>query len=127
MLGKKLFTSRQVEPDVLVVDFTGRVSTPAILVADVERFIKKQIEGGSRKLVLDFSKVDFLDSSGVGVLVVCSSVMEKAGGRMIIAGAAGYVKEALQMVHLDRVIPLHSDLASACKSLAESSAPPATA
>jgi len=122
MLGKKLFTSRQVEPDVLVVDFVGRVSTPAILVADVERFIKKQIEGGSRKLVLDFSKVDFLDSSGVGVLVVCSSVMEKAGGKMVIAGAAGYVKEALQMVHLDRVIPLHSDLAAACKSL-ESGAP----
>ena len=126
MLGKKLFTSRQVEPDVLVVDFTGRVSTPAILVADVERFIKKQIEGGSRKLVLDFSKVDFLDSSGVGVLVVCSSVMEKAGGKMCIAGATGYVKEALQMVHLDRVIPLHSDLAAACKSL-EPDAPAASA
>ncbi|HKS97679.1 MAG TPA: STAS domain-containing protein [Terriglobia bacterium] len=127
MLGKKLFTSRQVNPDVLVVDFTGRVSTPAILVADVERFIKKQIEGGSRKLVLDFSKVEFLDSSGVGVLVVCSSVMEKAGGRMVIAGATGYVKEALQMVHLDRVIPLHADLAAACESLGASSAPPASA
>jgi anti-sigma B factor antagonist len=127
MLGAKLFTSREVEPDVLVVDFTGRVSTPAILVADVERFIKKQIEGGSRKLVLDFSKVEFLDSSGVGVLVVCSSVMEKAGGKMAIAGAAGYVKQALEMVHLDRVIPMHSDLASACKFLGESSAPPASA
>lgn len=127
MLGKKLFTSRQVNPDVLVVDFTGRVSTPAILVADVERFIKKQIEGGSRKLVLDFSKVEFLDSSGVGVLVVCSSVMEKAGGRMVIAGATGYVKEALQMVHLDRVIPLHADLAAACESLGAASAPPASA
>jgi anti-sigma B factor antagonist len=77
--------------------------------------------------VLDLSKVEFIDSSAVGMLVFCWSAMEKAGGAMVIAGAAGYVKQVLESVHLNRTIRMYSDLGSACKAMAESTAPPATA
>ncbi len=115
------FVFRQREPDVTVMDFTGPLSMPGITVADVERAIKRRIEDGSRKLVLDLNKVDFLDSSGVGLLVVCSSAMEKAGGKMAIAGATGVVKQVLGIVHLERVIGMYSDLASACEAIGQSS------
>jgi anti-sigma B factor antagonist len=87
------FSFLQVEPGVTVMDFTGRLSMPGILVAEVELTIKKQIERGAKKLVLDVSKVDFLDSSGVGMLAVCSGAMKEAAGTMVIAGASGIVKK----------------------------------
>jgi anti-anti-sigma factor len=127
MLNSGLFVCRQIEPDVTVMDFTGRLTTPAILVADVERYIKKRIERGIRKLVLDLGKVDLIDSSAVGMLVVCSSAMEQAGGNLVIAGAAGYVKRVLELVHVDRTIPMYSDLPAACKAMTAPTGPPAAA
>ena len=121
------FDFRQVDPDVTVMDFSGRLSTPGIMVAEVERTIKKTIEGGVRKLVLDLGRVDFIDSSGIGVLAVCSGVMKQAGGRMAVTGAAGIVRQALEAVSLDRVIGIYPDLAAACAALSEpySKPPPA--
>ena len=127
MLNSGLFVLRQVEPDVTVIDFKGRLTTPGIIVADVENIIKKRVERGSRKLVLDLAKVDYVDSSGVGMMMVCWSAMEKSGGKMVIAGAAGHVKRVLESVCLDRTIRMFSDLASACEAMGETAAPPATA
>ena len=55
----------------------------------------------------------------MGMLVACSGVMERAGGRLVIAGAGGKVKEVLELTHLDRVTGMRSDLASACAAFAE--------
>ncbi len=120
------FNFRRLDPDVAVMDLSGRLSVPGIMVAEVERTIKKTIEEGARKLVLDLSKVDFIDSAGIGVLAVCSGVMKQAGGRMAVTGASGIVKQALQAVSMDRVIGIYPDLASACAALSEPrSEPPA--
>jgi len=45
--------------------------------------------------------------------------MERAGGRLVIAGAGGKVKEVLELTHLDRVTGMRSDLASTCAAFAE--------
>jgi anti-sigma B factor antagonist len=127
MLNSGQCAFRQIEPDVTVMDFTGRFTTPEIMVASVERAIKRRIEGGCRKLVLDLTKVDFVDSAGVGMLAVCSGAMEQAGGTIVIVGATGHVKKVLEIVHLERTIRMFSDVASACKALAEASTRPATA
>jgi anti-sigma B factor antagonist len=115
----RLFVFRQIDPDITVMDFAGSLTTPEILVAEVERFIKKRIECGCRKLVLDLTDVQYVDSSGVGLLVVCMSAMEQAGGRMVIAGASGQTKRALEVAHLELMIGMYSDVASACEVLAK--------
>lgn len=119
------FKCRKAEPDVTVMDFTGQFSlgTTLILIEDAVRDCIKQ---GCRKLVLDLSKVNYVDSAGVGMLVVCSSVMEMAGGKMAIAGAGGKVKQVLEITHVDRVLTVCSDLGAACSALGASAAPPAS-
>jgi len=114
---KVQFVFLQVEPDITVMDLTGRLTTLSLTLGEVERAIKKRIEQGARKLVLDLGKVDFVDSSGVGMLVVVASAMEQAGGRMVIAGAAGTLKKILETVHLERTVQMYRDAASACAHL----------
>ena len=118
------FAVRQVEPDVTVLDLTGQL-TLGNAITEVESAIKQRIQKGSKKLALELSRLTFLDSSGVGMLVVCSGVMERAGGRLVIVGAGGKVKEVLLLTHLDRVMRMYSDLDSACAALAEPPAPSA--
>ena len=121
------FTFLQDEQGVTVMDFTGRLSMPGIVAAEVERTIKTHIERGAKKLVLDLRKVEFLDSSGVGMLAVCAGAMGKSGGRIMIAGAQGKVEEVLLLTHLDRIIGIYPDLTAACAALADPPTPPATA
>ena len=118
------FAVRQVEPDVTVLDLTGQLTLGNAL-TEVESAIKQRIQKGSKKLALELSRLTFLDSSGVGMLVVCSGVMERAGGRLVIVGAGGKVKEVLLLTHLDRVMRMYSDLDSACAALAEPPTPSA--
>ncbi len=109
-------TTRHIEPDITVVEISGRLNLGNSLVS-IENSIKRMIEQGTRKLVIDLTTLNFIDSSGIGLLVSCGGLMEKSGGRMRIAGAHGVVAKALEMVHLNRITPLDADLESACRQL----------
>ncbi len=111
------FATRRTEAGVTVIDFTGQLTLGNRLI-EAEHEVREQIRQGAKRLVLDLTGVTFLDSAGIGVLAVCSGVMAKSGGRMVIAVASGKVKQALELTRLDKVIELYPDLASACDALA---------
>jgi anti-sigma B factor antagonist len=108
--------TRQVEPNITVFAISGRLSLGNTLMS-VEAAIKRLIETGARRMVLDVSGLEFIDSAGIGTLLSCAGQMEKDGGQIRIAGAQGRVKHAFEIVHLDRVAPLDADVDTACKTL----------
>ena len=107
----------QVEPGITVVAITGRLNLGAELIA-LEDALKKRIEAGSRKLALDLSGLSYIDSSGIGTIVMCAGRMKQAGGRMRVAGAQGVVMRAFEVVRLSVVVPLDADVKTACAALA---------
>jgi len=119
------FATRQIEPDITVMDFSGRLTLGNQLI-DIEHAITDHIRQGGRQVVLELSKLDFMDSGGVGALVICSSTMKISGGKMVLAGAAGKVKQVLELTSLDRIIEMYSDVSSACEALSGTAPPPAT-
>jgi len=58
------------------------------------------IEKKHIKFVINLAKVDFIDSSGLGVLVGIQKRALERGGGVIIAGATGVVKELFQVSRL---------------------------
>jgi anti-sigma B factor antagonist len=113
MPGSKI---RQVEPDRTVVELTGRLNLGNELMT-IETAVKRLIEEGARKLVIDVSGVDYIDSAGIGMLVACNGRLEKAGGEMRVAGAQGSVARTFDVVHMDRITSLDPDVDSACRNL----------
>src|SRR5215472_11432341 len=81
---------RRVEPDITVLEISGRLNLGNSLIT-VETSIQRLVEEGSRKLVIDVASLNAIDSSGIGLLVMCSGHIEQHGGRMRIAGAQGAV------------------------------------
>lgn len=69
------------------------------------------------KIVIDLSSVDFIDSSGLGVLV---SAMKQVGSRGTIALAcmSATVKKLFSLTRMDRVFSLHETVASAIEHVA---------
>jgi len=107
---------RNVDPDVTVVELSGHLHLGNELMS-IENAVKRAIDGGARKLVIDVARLDYIDSAGIGMLVACNGQIDKAGGRMRIVGAQGTVAKAFEVVHMDRITTLDSDVDSACRHL----------
>ena len=113
MPGSKI---RQVEPGLTVVELTGHLNLGNELMT-VEASVKSVIDDGARKLVIDVTRLDYIDSAGIGMLVACNGRIEKAGGKMRVSGAQGSVAKTFEVVHMDLITSLDPDLDSACRNL----------
>jgi anti-sigma B factor antagonist len=64
-------------------------------------------------IVVDASGLEFIDSTGLGLLLGSLRRLKEAGGSLKIAGAQGAVLRVLEITDLDKVIQLFPDLDSA--------------
>ena len=113
MPGAKI---RQVEPDVTIVELTGHLNLGNELMA-IEAAVKRVIGEGARKLVIDVTRLDYIDSAGIGMMVGCNGQMDRAGGKMRVAGAQGTVAKSFEVVHMNRIAPLDADVNAALRNL----------
>ena len=107
---------RQVEPDLTVVELTGHLNLGNELMS-LETAVKRLIDEGARKLVIDVTRLDYIDSAGIGMLVSCNGQMDRAGGKMRVAGAQGTVAKSFEVVHMDRITSLDADVDAALRNL----------
>lgn len=64
-------------------------------------------------LLLDLSAVSFIDSKGLGLLAWLTRRRLSAGGRVVLCGARGYLRDAMERVRLHEVVDLLDDRAAA--------------
>lgn len=79
----------------------------------VESAVEQLIRLGRRKLVLDLSGVDHIDSTGVGIVAFCFGRMKQAGGELRVAGAAGKIREIFRITAVDQLVPFDDSLDAA--------------
>ena len=70
----------------------------------------------SQKVVFDLSDVIYLDSSGVGILMMCHAKLKKAGGSLHIAGAQGMVEETLEITSVNKIVKLYPTAVEAAQA-----------
>jgi anti-sigma B factor antagonist len=95
----------QPAPDVCLMQFSGKLMMGNDS-RQVEWGITELLGTGIKKIIFDLSKVDSIDSTGIGILVMCEAKVRKAGGELRIAGPAGIVHDTLIMTHVDRLVRL---------------------
>jgi anti-sigma B factor antagonist len=114
-------TKTQQIGDVTVVEISGRLHLGNSL-SYAENAINKLIDCGTSKLVIDLARLDYIDSSGLGMLIFCGGRMQQNGGQMRVAGAAGGVARVFEIANANRILQFDDDLASACQNLSGQSA-----
>ena len=65
--------------------------------------VRQKLEQGGRKLVIDFTKVTTLDSSGLGELVGCYTSVKTRQGELRICGLNARIFNLMQMTSLHSV------------------------
>jgi anti-sigma B factor antagonist len=73
------------------------------------------VADGEHDIVVDLSQVSFLDSSGLGVLVVVHKRIRAAGGALRLAGCQPEVVSIFHITALDRVIDMFATVEDALR------------
>ena len=71
--------------------------------------ITKNIESGNKKVLFNLSEMKFIDSTGLGMLLITLFKTRKAGGEMALCNVPGKMHELLQITRLDDVFIQHPD------------------
>jgi len=108
---------KHIEPDVFVLQPVGRI-TMGKPCQEVEWVIDELVRGNIRKLILDLSEVDRVDSTGIGMIVTSSGKLKKASGEMRIVGVKGMVHEMLYTANINRIIGFHDSVEDAVAAFA---------
>ena len=61
---------------------------------------------GGGNVVVDLSGVDVIATTGITMLLVADRELKQAGGRMLIAGTRGVVRDVLLRCRLDKVLSI---------------------
>ena len=99
----------------LVFCFTGQLD--AYSDKQFAEFIQKESAGVKLPLVIDLSKIDFIDSSGLGALVQLAKECNQNKIRFLVVGNARVV-QTVKLVRLEEFLHLQPNLETALGSLA---------
>jgi anti-sigma B factor antagonist len=69
-----------------------------------------------KRVVIDLSDVEYMDSSGVATLVEAYQVARRNGSKMVLCGLMDRVKSIFEIAKLDSVFTITADRAGALKS-----------
>lgn len=71
------------------------------------------MQGGVLRLIFDFTHLELMDSSGIGVIMGRYKLMQSFGGKVIVAGAASHIQKVICLSGLNKIISLHDSLENA--------------
>ncbi|MES2122120.1 MAG: STAS domain-containing protein [Chlamydiota bacterium] len=98
---------------VQILKLEGRVD--AITTPSLERELGALVETHHEKLLLDFSKVDYLSSAGMRLLLSYTKKMKGKGGVFAMCDIGEDVMEILKMAGFDKVLAFYPNEAEALK------------
>ncbi len=111
--------------DVTILDCSGKLvfGDETTLLRDSVKHALKD----SPRLVLNLSKVTYVDSSGLGMLVALNASTRATGGSLKISGLDGRVNDLIQLTRLASAFELYNsaeDAAATFNTTAGTSSPP---
>ena len=87
---------------VTIVEFEGKLDTNTC--PDAEVLMKKTLDDGAKKILADFSKLDFVSSAGLRVLLFTAKHLESSGGELRICGLNETVSEIFEISGFDTIL-----------------------
>ncbi len=98
----------------------------AILAGEIDHhvadYIKNSVEKEldktkSKNLIFDFTKVTFMDSSGIGMIIGRFKLTEKQGGKTVVIGLSDNVKKLFSLSGLSKIIKTYDSLEQCIQDL----------
>lgn len=95
--------------DLLVMQLNGRLDAHTAKIFE-DRLIPS-IEQGQKKILVDFSELDYISSAGLRVLLLAARKLSEAGGKIALCGMKPMIKTVFDIAGFSAVFPIFTTVA----------------
>lgn len=74
--------------------------------AKLRALIREMLQTKAKRQVLDLSALEFVDSAGIGMLLIAREEMFNVDKQLILRAAAGQVKRVLTVAQLNKIVAI---------------------
>ncbi len=99
--------------EICVVELEGEIDAEHS--AQLKSALAKYRETAPKKFVVDLSKVRFIDSTGLGIMISLMRSLNEQGGKLRLSGLNDEVRSIFQITRLHKVFDLNSNLEEAIR------------
>jgi anti-sigma B factor antagonist len=83
---------------------------------DLWVYLKTLASGGAQKIFIDLQNVNYIDSSGIGVLINTAKLIRKQKGDIVMANVSDDIKSIFKVIKLEDFITIYNSEVEAVKS-----------
>jgi anti-sigma B factor antagonist len=110
-----LTVSQREKEGVVILDLAGAL-TAGDAATVLRSTLLETVSAGRNNVVLNLAAVDYIDSTGLGAMVVCFTTLRKSGGRLVLLNLIRRHLELLVLTKLSTVFEIFDDEQSAVNS-----------
>jgi anti-sigma B factor antagonist len=109
-------TAVRLDPDVTHLALAGRMDAAGMQGVEVK--FTGYTAARRKPTLVDLSRVEFIASLGIGMLVSCAKALQRHGVPMVLLNPSDPVEKVLRTTGIDQVIPIVHDLEEGFRLLA---------
>ncbi len=95
----------------LVLLPTGRLDSANA--RSFESLVMERVDGGEKQLVVDFSRLNFISSSGMRVLLMAAKKLHATEGKLVLCSMPDHIHEVFRISGFDQIISIRDTRESA--------------
>jgi anti-anti-sigma factor len=104
---------------IVIFDIEGEIKRSDVTDVTLHQLVKEQLEAGQKHILLNFQKVDFIDSFGVGEILASYISTHNLGGKLKIARISKKLFLVFQITMLTKVLEIFDEENKAIESFLE--------
>ncbi|MFW5891700.1 MAG: STAS domain-containing protein [bacterium] len=109
--------SRIIDDNILVIELEGELSI--FFKEEVENLVQENVDNSIYKFIFDMSKVTYIDSSGLSILILAGNTSFKNGQKVKIVSPTAQVKYVIDIARIGQILSYYDDIDSAIESFKE--------
>lgn len=102
------------ENEILIVEVSGRLDS-----GTYEQLGQKMNElTAEKKIILDFTNLDYISSAGLRIVLMNAKKMKKTGGEFRVCGMKDFIREIFDIAGFSKILNIDKSLAASLEQLA---------
>ena len=98
-----------------IVSVTGRIDSATA--PEFDNALKGLLERGRKKIVLDFTKLDYMSSAGLRAMLSALKAVKNGGGNLVLVNVNERVRDTLILVGFQSLFLQFNDIVDAVDSI----------
>ncbi len=90
--------------EVLVLSPVGRLDSGNV--RSFESVVMDHVSSGERRVVVDFSRLDFISSAGMRVLLIAAKALKAGEGTLVLCSMKDHIEEVFKISGFSQIIPI---------------------